>query len=294
MAAPPGPKPGRPHHREPHVDPPPGRPAGAASRPHRRRRPSSPPTTRSTPTRPTSASGWRSAPPGTAARRSTAPSTRTTSLATTQAICDYRAAHGIAGPLFLGAGTPTRCREPAWTTRARGAGRQRRPRRWSTPRDGYTPTPALSHAILRPQRRTAVDDPRRPTASCVTPVAQPAARRRLQVQPAGRRPRRHRHHRLGAGPRQRAPRATGLAGVQAGAARAGAGGGHHRRLRLPRRLRRRPPGTSSTSTRSAAPASASAPTRSAGRASTTGARSPSGTASTSPSSTRSSTRRGGS
>ena len=37
------------------------------------------------------------------------------------------------------------------------------------------------------------------------PLAQPARRRRLQVQPAQRRPGRHRRHRLDPGPRQRAP-----------------------------------------------------------------------------------------
>ncbi len=66
--------------------------------------------------------------------------------ATTQAICEYRAANGIDGPLFLAKDTHA-LSEPAWTTAlevltANGVtvlvdsgGR-------------YTPTPALSHAIL--------------------------------------------------------------------------------------------------------------------------------------------------
>ncbi|WP_305092095.1 phosphoglucomutase (alpha-D-glucose-1,6-bisphosphate-dependent) [Prescottella sp. R16] len=68
-------------------------------------------------------------------------------LATTQAIVEYRAAQGITGPLFLGRDTHA-LSEPAWATAlevlvgndvevvvdARGR---------------YTPTPAVSHAILR-------------------------------------------------------------------------------------------------------------------------------------------------
>ena len=57
-----------------------------------------------------------------------------------------------------------------------------------TPRGGYTPTPALSHAILAYNRgRTGAGRRHRGHA-----VAQPARGRRLQVQPAGRRPGRHR------------------------------------------------------------------------------------------------------
>ncbi len=68
-------------------------------------------------------------------------------LATTQAICEYRKAQGYDGPLFLGKDTHA-LSEPAWasalevlaandvTVLIDGAGR-------------YTPTPAVSHAILR-------------------------------------------------------------------------------------------------------------------------------------------------
>jgi phosphoglucomutase len=67
--------------------------------------------------------------------------------ATTQAICDYRAEQGYDGPLFLGRDTHG-LSEPAWATAIEvlvandvtvlvDSG------------DGYTPTPAVSHAIIR-------------------------------------------------------------------------------------------------------------------------------------------------
>jgi phosphoglucomutase len=67
-------------------------------------------------------------------------------LATTQAICEYRAAQGFDGPLFIGKDTHA-LSGPAWTTALEvlvandvtvlvdAGGR-------------YTPTPAVSHAIL--------------------------------------------------------------------------------------------------------------------------------------------------
>ncbi|MFC8728978.1 phosphoglucomutase (alpha-D-glucose-1,6-bisphosphate-dependent) [Streptomyces bacillaris] len=66
--------------------------------------------------------------------------------ATTQAICDYRARQGTDGPLFLGADTHA-LSEPARTTAlevlaANGA------TVLIDSEDGYTPTPAVSHAIL--------------------------------------------------------------------------------------------------------------------------------------------------
>src|SRR6266567_7263810 len=67
-------------------------------------------------------------------------------LATTQAICDYRASHGIGGPLYLGADTHALA-EPAQASAlevlaANGV--------WVLvdARGGYTPTPAVSRAIL--------------------------------------------------------------------------------------------------------------------------------------------------
>src|SRR5258708_2853619 len=67
-------------------------------------------------------------------------------LATTQAICDYRARHDIDGPLYLGADTHA-LSEPAQASAlevlaANGV------RVLVDSRGGYTPTPAVSRAIL--------------------------------------------------------------------------------------------------------------------------------------------------
>ncbi|MGH3206057.1 MAG: phosphoglucomutase, partial [Streptosporangiaceae bacterium] len=67
-------------------------------------------------------------------------------VATTQAICEYRAAHGIDGPLYLGADTHA-LSEPAQVSAlevlaANGV------RVLVDARGGYTPTPAVSRAIL--------------------------------------------------------------------------------------------------------------------------------------------------
>ncbi|WP_333769983.1 phosphoglucomutase (alpha-D-glucose-1,6-bisphosphate-dependent) [Streptomyces sp. IBSBF 2435] len=66
--------------------------------------------------------------------------------ATSQAICDYRSAQGTTGPLFLGADTHA-LSEPARVTAlevfaANGVGVL------IDEKDGWTPTPAVSHAIL--------------------------------------------------------------------------------------------------------------------------------------------------
>jgi phosphoglucomutase len=67
-------------------------------------------------------------------------------LAITQAICEYREAHGVDGPLFLGIDTHA-LSESAYGTAlevlaANGV------HVMVDARDGYTPTPAVSHAIL--------------------------------------------------------------------------------------------------------------------------------------------------
>jgi phosphoglucomutase len=67
-------------------------------------------------------------------------------LATTQAICRYRAAQGVDGPLYLGKDTHA-LSEPAFVTAlevlaANGVDVM------VDARDGYTPTPVVSHAIL--------------------------------------------------------------------------------------------------------------------------------------------------
>ncbi len=75
-------------------------------------------------------------------------------LAITQAICDYRASRGIGGPLFIGKDTHA-LSEPAFITAlevlaANGV------EVMIDRDDGYTPTPAVSHAILTHNRgRTA-------------------------------------------------------------------------------------------------------------------------------------------
>ena len=68
-------------------------------------------------------------------------------LATTQAICDYRREQGYDGPLFLGRDTHG-LSEPAWTT-ALEVLVANDVTVLVDDRDGYTPTPAVSHAILR-------------------------------------------------------------------------------------------------------------------------------------------------
>jgi phosphoglucomutase len=67
-------------------------------------------------------------------------------LTTTQAICEYRAAHGIDGPLYLGADTHALA-EPA-TASALEVLAANGVRVLTDSRGGYTPTPAVSRAIL--------------------------------------------------------------------------------------------------------------------------------------------------
>ncbi|GAA2082173.1 alpha-D-glucose phosphate-specific phosphoglucomutase [Aeromicrobium tamlense] len=70
--------------------------------------------------------------------------------ATTQAICDYRSHEGITGPLFIGRDTHA-LSEPAWATALEVlVGNDVEV--LVDARDGYTPTPAVSHAILRANR----------------------------------------------------------------------------------------------------------------------------------------------
>lgn len=67
-------------------------------------------------------------------------------LATTQAICDHRAAQKITGPLFLGMDTHA-LSEPAWITALEVLAANGVAVRVQAGR-GYTPTPVISHAIL--------------------------------------------------------------------------------------------------------------------------------------------------
>jgi phosphoglucomutase len=68
-------------------------------------------------------------------------------VATTQAICDYRQQQGYDGPLFIGRDTHG-LSEPAWAS-ALEVLAANDVTVLVDDRDGYTPTPAVSHAILR-------------------------------------------------------------------------------------------------------------------------------------------------
>jgi phosphoglucomutase len=94
-------------------------------------------------------------------------------VATTQAICDYRAGQGTAGPLFLGRDTHA-LSEPAWSSAlevlaANGV------TTLIDDRGRYTPTPAVSHAILRQNRGRETADPARADGIVVTPSHNPPA-----------------------------------------------------------------------------------------------------------------------
>ncbi|MHA7652715.1 phosphoglucomutase (alpha-D-glucose-1,6-bisphosphate-dependent) [Mycobacterium sp. ML4] len=67
-------------------------------------------------------------------------------LATTQAIVEYRAAQGTTGPLFIGRDTHG-LSEPAWVSALEVLAGNGVPAVVDS-RDRYTPTPAISHAIL--------------------------------------------------------------------------------------------------------------------------------------------------
>src|SRR3954449_10456128 len=71
-------------------------------------------------------------------------------LATTQAICDYRRDQGYDGPLFIGRDTHG-LSEPAWSS-ALEVLAANDVTVLVDDRDGYTPTPAVSHAIIRANR----------------------------------------------------------------------------------------------------------------------------------------------
>jgi len=79
--------------------------------------------------------------------------------ATTQAIVEYRKKHGINGPLYLGRDSHA-LSQPAWATAlevlaAHGVTVA------IDSRSGLTPTPAISHAILRHNAGRATTDPGR-------------------------------------------------------------------------------------------------------------------------------------
>jgi len=92
-------------------------------------------------------------------------------LAITQAICDYRTAQGYNGPLFLGRDTHG-LSEPAWVS-ALEVLVANNVTVLVDDRDGYTPTPAVSHAILRANRGKALDGPGLADGIVVTPSHNP-------------------------------------------------------------------------------------------------------------------------
>ena len=91
--------------------------------------------------------------------------------ATTQAICDYRREQGYDGPLFLGRDTHG-LSEPAWSS-ALEVLVANDVTVLVDDRDGYTPTPAVSHAILRANRGRAADGPGLADGIVVTPSHNP-------------------------------------------------------------------------------------------------------------------------
>ncbi len=91
--------------------------------------------------------------------------------ATSQAICDYRKGQGIAGPLFLGRDTHG-LSEPAWAT-ALEVFAANDVTVMVDAQDGYTPTPAVSHAILTYNRGRTEADPGRADGVVVTPSHNP-------------------------------------------------------------------------------------------------------------------------
>jgi phosphoglucomutase len=92
-------------------------------------------------------------------------------LATTQAICDYRRAQGYDGPLFLGRDTHG-LSEPAWVS-ALEVLVANDVTVLVDDRDGYTPTPAVSHAILRANNRRSLAGPGLADGIVVTPSHNP-------------------------------------------------------------------------------------------------------------------------
>ena len=92
-------------------------------------------------------------------------------LAITQATCDYRTAQGYNGPLFLGRDTHG-LSEPAWVT-ALEVLVANDVTVLVDDRDGYTPTPAVSHAILRANHGKALDGPGLADGIVVTPSHNP-------------------------------------------------------------------------------------------------------------------------
>ena len=187
-------------------------------------------------------------------------------VAITQAICDYRRSQDITGPLYMGKDTHA-LSGPAFDDGAGGARGKRRGDVMIDRDDGYTPTPAISHAILTHNRGGPEDASGSRGRHRHHAVAQSAGGRRLQVQPAERRSGATRTSRSWIEDRANALLSGDLAGVQ----RIAYERASQRRPRTRLRLRRsrtssdlgsvvdmdaiRGAGSRSASIRSAAPAS---------------------------------------
>lgn len=91
--------------------------------------------------------------------------------ATTQAICEYRAAQGVAGPLFLGRDTHG-LSEPSWITALEVLAANDVTTMIDVD-DRFTPTPAVSHAILRHNAGRSGIDTGRADGIVVTPSHNP-------------------------------------------------------------------------------------------------------------------------
>jgi phosphoglucomutase len=94
-------------------------------------------------------------------------------LATTQAIVDYRREQGYDGPLFVGRDTHG-LSEPAWASALEVLAANDVTVLVDS-RDGYTPTPAVSHAILRANAGKALAGPGLADGIVVTPSHNPPA-----------------------------------------------------------------------------------------------------------------------
>ncbi len=92
-------------------------------------------------------------------------------VATTQAICDYRAQQGYGGPLFIGRDTHG-LSEPAWAS-ALEVLAANDVTAMVDDRDSYTPTPAVSHAILRANQGKRAGGPGLADGIVVTPSHNP-------------------------------------------------------------------------------------------------------------------------
>ncbi len=94
-------------------------------------------------------------------------------VATTQAICDYRSAQGYDGPLFVGRDTHG-LSEPAWASAIEVLAAND-VTVMVDDRDRYTPTPAVSHAILRANQGKGTSPSGLADGIVVTPSHNPPA-----------------------------------------------------------------------------------------------------------------------